>query len=203
MQREDADLALACLIHDLNNVFQTLVEAGDVLSSDPRWAPLGAPILRSVERGKAITSSVQSGGATGAPLETIVGNAITFVEDSLSAAGAPQIRFVRRLEPGIELQRNWAWERVFLNLFTNARLAMPEGGAIEVEARQIGGRIEIVVRDEGPGIPPDLLDDIFQPAVSTRGTGGLGLHIVETIVKHDDGRVRAVNRHDPRRSEVH
>jgi signal transduction histidine kinase len=177
------------------------VEAGDVLSSDARWAPLAATILRSVERGKAITSSFQSGGATGAPLETIVGNAISFVEDSLSAASSPQIRFVRRLEPGIELQRNWAWERVFLNLFTNARLAMPEGGAIEVEARQIGGRIEIVVRDEGPGIPPDLLDDIFRPAVSTRGTRGLGLHIVETIVNQDDGLVRALNRRDRRGAE--
>ena len=40
----DTDLTLACLIHDLNNMFQTLVEAGDVLSSDPRWAPLAATI---------------------------------------------------------------------------------------------------------------------------------------------------------------
>src|SRR5258706_5417534 len=103
--QQETDLTLACLIHDLNNMFQTLVEAGDVLSSDPRWAPLAATILRSVERGKAITSSFQSGGATGAPLEIIVGNAISFVEDSLSATGAPPIRFVRRLEAGIELRR--------------------------------------------------------------------------------------------------
>lgn len=198
----DTDLTLACLIHDLNNMFQTLVEAGDVLSSDPRWSPLAATILRSVERGKAITSSLQSGGDSGAPLQTIVGNAISFVEDSQSALGTPAIRFACRVDPEIELLHNWAWERVFINLFTNARRAMTDGGAIEVDARQIGERIEITVRDEGPGIPSAMLDEIFLPHVTTRGSGGgLGLHIVETIVKQNDGRVRAANRRDRRGAE--
>ena len=196
----DPDLTLACLIHDLNNMFQTLVEAGDVLSSDPRWAPLAATILRSVERGKAITASLHSGGSAGATLSSIVANAVSFVEDSMSASGSGPIKFVCRIDPEIELQRNWAWERVFINLFTNARRAMPLGGAIEVDAKRIGERIEIAVRDEGPGIAPDLLDEIFHPHVSTYG-GGLGLHIVETIVKQDDGRVRAGNRRDRRGAE--
>jgi signal transduction histidine kinase len=200
--QQETDLTLACLIHDLNNMFQTLVEAGDVLSSDPRWAPLAATILRSVERGKSITASLQSGGDSGAPLETIVEHAISFVEDSLSASGAAPIRFICRLDPEIELRRNWAWERVFINLFTNAQRAMPEGGVIEVHARQIGERIEITVRDEGPGIPAEILDEIFRPHVTTRASGGgLGLHIVETIVKQNDGRVRAANRRDRRGAE--
>jgi len=200
--QQDTDLTLACLIHDLNNMFQTLVEAGDVLSSDPRWAPLAGTILRSVERGKSITASLQSGGDSGAPLESIVANAISFMEDSHSASGGPPIRFTCRVDPAIELPHNWAWERVFINLFTNARRAMPSGGAIEVEARRILERIEITVRDEGPGIAHELLDEIFRPHVTTRGAGGgLGLHIVETIVKQNDGRVRAVNRRDRRGAE--
>jgi signal transduction histidine kinase len=76
---------------------------------------------------------------------------------------------------------------------------MPEGGVIEVHARKIGERIEITVRDEGPGIPAEILDEIFRPHVTTRASGGgLGLHIVETIVKQNDGRVRAANRRDRR-----
>ena len=41
------DLTVPCLVHDLNNVFQTLVEAADLLSEDPRWAPVSAAMLRS------------------------------------------------------------------------------------------------------------------------------------------------------------
>jgi hypothetical protein len=77
-----------------------------------------------------------------------------------------------------------------------------EGGVIEVHARKIGERIEITVRDEGPGIPAEILDEIFRPHVTTRASGGgLGLHIVETIVKQNDGRVRAANRRDRRGAE--
>src|SRR5437763_6146474 len=89
---DPADLTLPCLIHDLNNVFQTLVEAADLLSIDPRWAPLSAAILRSVERGRGITTSLQAGGPSATSLRNIVSNAVSFVEDSLIAGRGPQIR---------------------------------------------------------------------------------------------------------------
>jgi signal transduction histidine kinase len=79
--------------------------------------------------------------------------------------------------------------------------AMPEGGTIYVSARQNHGHAEIVVRDEGEGIAPEILADLFRPHVSTKARGGLGLHIVETIVKQDDGQVRAANRADGRGAE--
>src|SRR5579859_3802875 len=138
--QDPADLTLPCLVHDLNNVFQTLVEAGDLLSSDPHWASLAAVIVRSVERGKAITASLQTGGHEGAPLVEIVRHAISFVEDS--TGGSPPLRFVCRVEPDIVLRRNWAWERVFINLFTNARRAMAAGGTIDVWARRTENEIE-------------------------------------------------------------
>ena len=77
------DLTLPCLVHDLNNVFQTLVEAADLLAEDPQWAPVSAVILRSIERGKGITESMQQAEQAPAPFETILGNAIAFAEDSL------------------------------------------------------------------------------------------------------------------------
>jgi signal transduction histidine kinase len=192
------DLTLPCLVHDLNNVFQTLVEAADLLSGDPRWAPVSAVILRSIERGKGITDSMQqveqsSTEQPGAPFETILANAIAFSEDSLIGGRGPEVRFACDVEPGIELRRTWAWERVLINLFSNAMRAMPDGGTIYVTARTRNGRAEIVVRDEGDGIAPEILADLFRPHVSTKVRGGLGLHIVETIVKQDDGDVRAAN----------
>jgi signal transduction histidine kinase len=193
---QTGDLTLPCLIHDLNNVFQTLVEAAELLSTDPQWTSVSAAILRSIERGKGITASLQASELSGAPFETILNNAISFVEDSLIARRRPRIRFECDVEPGLELSRNWAWERVLINLFSNAVRAMPKGGAIQVRALKRDNQIEILVRDEGPGIEPDLLEEIFKPHVSTKGSGGLGLHIVETIVKQADGSVRAANRAD-------
>src|ERR1700719_2770548 len=87
------DLTLPCLVHDLNNVFQTLVEAADLLSGDPKWAAVSAVILRSVERGKGITDSLRQTEQPAAPFETILQNAIAFAEDSLIGGGGPEIRF--------------------------------------------------------------------------------------------------------------
>jgi signal transduction histidine kinase len=189
------DLTISGLVHDLNNVFQTLVDAADLLSGDPRYAKLSAAILRSVERGKNIAAGLQAGTGAGTPFEQILANAIAFVEDSVAAGRGPEISFTCDVEPGIELGGHWAWERVLINLFLNAMRAMPEGGTIQVCARCTGGQVEIVVRDEGSGIAPGLLEYLFLPHVST-GSSGLGLHIVETIVKQDGGYVRAANRSD-------
>jgi signal transduction histidine kinase len=194
------DLTLSGLVHDLNNVFQTLVDAADLLSGDPRYAKLSVAILRSVERGKNIATSIQSGNGTGTPFEQILANAIAFVEDSIAAGRGPEISFSCDVENGIQLGGHWAWERVLINLFRNSMNAMPAGGGIHVLARYIPGQIEIIVQDEGLGIAPGILNDLFLPHVST-GSSGLGLHIVETIVKQEGGCVQAANRSDRRGAE--
>jgi signal transduction histidine kinase len=194
------DLTLSGLVHDLNNVFQTLVDAADLLAGDPRYAKLSAAILRSVERGKNIAAGLQAGTSADTPFEQILANAIAFVEDSLAAGRGPEIAFACEVEPGIELGGHWAWERVLINLFLNAMHAMPAGGTIYVRARRRDGQIEIVVRDEGSGIAPEVLDHLFLPHVST-GSSGLGLHIVETIVKQDGGSVCAANCRDTHGAE--
>jgi len=198
------DLTLSGLVHDLNNVFQTLVDAADLLAGDPRYVKLSAAILRSVERGKNIAHGLQAGSGTGTPFEQILANAIAFVEDSIAAGRGPEITFVCDVEPGIELGGHWAWGRVLINLFLNAMNAMPGGGTIQVRASTAGGHIEIMVRDEGSGIAPEMLEHLFLAHVtsgSSGGSSGLGLHIVETIVKQDGGYVRAANRRDTQGAE--
>lgn len=191
--------ALPGLLHDLNNIFQTLVDAADLLSEDPQWKPVSAAILRSVERGRHVALSLEANRRTSLPFRTILDNSIAFVEDARMVARGPAIRFLCNIDDTIELPGNWAWERVLINLFLNAMRAMPEGGVIQVDAYQSGwegSQILITVRDSGCGIPPDMLERMFEPGVSSGGSSGLGLHVVRTIVEEHGGSVSAANRSD-------
>ena len=196
------DLKLAGIAHDLNNVFQTLVDSADLLSEDPRWSRISAAILRSVERGKKIAEGLRDGGGSGTPFSQILGNAIVFVEDFQIAGRGVAIRFDCDVETDIELGGNYAWERVLINLFLNSMRAMPEGGTIQVRARRIElGQAEIVVADEGCGIADEVREHLFRAHVSANASTGLGLHIVETIVQEQGGAIRAANRSAGRGAE--
>ncbi|MEL6641341.1 MAG: ATP-binding protein, partial [Pseudomonadota bacterium] len=96
-------------------------------------------------------------------------------------------------------------EQVMMNLVVNARDAMPGGGAINVETRNLvleteierdrafiaaGDYVEVRVIDEGVGIPPERLQKIFEPFFTTKRTGegtGLGLSTAYGIVKQTGG----------------
>lgn len=191
--------ALPGLLHDLNNIFQTLVDAADLLSEDPHWKPVSAAILRSVERGRHVALSLEANRRSGLPFQTILENSIAFVEDARLVGRGPAIRFVCDVDRSIELPGNWAWERVLINLFLNSMHAMPEGGVIQVDAHPSSSessRIQITVRDAGCGIPPDMLERLFEPGVSSGGSSGLGLHVVRSIVEEYGGSIRAANRSD-------
>jgi two-component system, OmpR family, sensor histidine kinase ChvG len=92
--------------------------------------------------------------------------------------------------------------RVITNLLDNAISFSPEGGVVAVRARRLDTAIEIVVDDDGPGIPPDKLEDIFERFYSDRpqsdGTlgknSGLGLSISRDIVDAYGGCIEASNR---------
>ena len=91
--------------------------------------------------------------------------------------------------------------QVFVNLLRNALYAIPPSGNIAVHSRRLNRNaqpwISIAVEDNGPGIPPDVLPDIFEAFVSTRldakGTG-LGLTVAEGIVHQHGGTIAASNR---------
>lgn len=87
-----------------------------------------------------------------------------------------------------------AVEQVLLALVMNAIDAMPHGGNLWLRSRGCpdSGEVEFQVKDDGVGIPPELLPNLFQPFFTTkeRGRGvGLGLAISHTIVERHGGRI--------------
>ena len=85
-------------------------------------------------------------------------------------------------------------EQVLLILIMNAKDAMPRGGNLWIETRPNNAEraIEILVRDDGAGIAPEVLSHIFEPFVTTKERGhsvGLGLAISRGIVERHKGRI--------------
>jgi signal transduction histidine kinase len=83
-------------------------------------------------------------------------------------------------------------QQVFLNLFMNARDAMPTGGMLEVRTTAQNGSVEIEVTDTGSGIPAEQLNRIFDPFFTTKSSGrgtGLGLSVSYGIIKEHAGKI--------------
>ncbi len=82
-------------------------------------------------------------------------------------------------------------EQVFSNLVINAKQAMPEGGKLLVAARNSGKRyVQLLMQDEGTGIPREFVDKIFDPYFTTKQTGsGLGLSTVYSIIRKHKGTI--------------
>ncbi|MCC7075294.1 MAG: HAMP domain-containing protein [Deltaproteobacteria bacterium] len=84
-------------------------------------------------------------------------------------------------------------QQAVMQLLTNAKDAMPEGGTLTVRTEAVDGRlVKIVVDDTGHGIPEAMKERIFEPFFTTRaskGNKGMGLAIVHRIVEEHGGRV--------------
>ena len=126
-------------------------------------------------------------------LHAVIGDVLSLLEHQLRN-GSIQVR--RELAaPGLIVQAiEYKLQQVFLNLFLNARDAMPRGGwlTIATSLRPDGGAAIVEISDTGSGIPTDHLSRIYDPFFTTKDIGkgtGLGLSITYGIVQEHDGTI--------------
>lgn len=205
-QRMDAVGQLAGGIgHDFNNVLHVIAMRTELAARRAPPADLVADldvIRRSVERGQALTGQLLSlsGRRALRPavidvrewlprfldiLRSVVRRGVTLEADVAPDVGA------------VHVDRS-ELETALVNLVTNARDAMPEGGTVtvvarnEISAEDGAERVVLAVRDSGPGIDAAILDRVFEPFFTTKAAGkgsGLGLSQVHGFVERSGGTV--------------
>jgi signal transduction histidine kinase len=198
----------AGLAHELRNPLAVIKGSAETLtrklaSSDPITTELAGYISSEVNRMNALVTRFLD-FARPHKLEQRAEQIPPLLERALKAARD------RWPEAKVEVERHFApnlpdvtldadlMERVFTNLALNAYEAMgPGGGKLRVAAAPNSdgkGGVEITFQDTGPGIPPELRDQIFNPFFTTKESGvGLGLSIVSKIVDDHRGRIRVTS----------
>lgn len=124
-------------------------------------------------------------------LNELVEAALAFVREELDRAS---ITVVRKLAPGPTVVKadEAQLRQVLLNLFRNAREAMPKGGQLTVETVEAEGRLQLRVKDTGAGIPESVRASLFEPFFSTKERGtGLGLSLSRQILEAHHGTIVA------------
>jgi len=134
------------------------------------------------------------------PLDTVVADTLEIVSARLKAADAqlyvalgPETLFVKA--GPVRLQQ------VLVNIISNAADAVEglDDRRIDLTAQKSDNKVIVSVRDRGPGVPPAIMERIFDPFFSTKGVGkglGLGLSISYNIVKDFGGRLVVTNLED-------
>ncbi len=171
-----------------------LANAAQMLALDP--PPLRAR-AEAVERIGLAQGRLAETHRENVPGPTLVPEALEDVQAlQRLQAGFPSIEL--RLESASDLPAVGMpaedLRHVLLALVTNARQAAAgERATIRVAARSMAGGVEIVVEDGGPGLPADMHERAFEPFVTTRGNGalGLGLTVSRALARHAGGTLDA------------
>jgi signal transduction histidine kinase len=87
--------------------------------------------------------------------------------------------------------------QVFMNILSNAVSAIKNEGRIWISTSESNGLVRISIRDNGSGIPEDILPNIFDPFFTTKDVGegtGLGLSITHGIIEKHKGKIEAISK---------
>jgi len=178
----------------ISNYIQML--AKQIPADDPRQKTIER-IVKQTFRASEIVNNLLNFSRTGAAefvevdLNSVLEETLTLVQHPLKTARVNVIKNYKEQLPPV-LGSITRLQQVFLNLFMNARDAMPNGGMVEVRTAAQNGSVEVEVTDTGTGIPPENLHRIFDPFFTTKASGrgtGLGLSVSYGIIKEHAGKV--------------
>ncbi|MEO7050714.1 MAG: response regulator [Rhodanobacter sp.] len=200
------------LSHDLRNLLQPLLLAGDSLQDykdDPRLERLGKLVRDCGKRGLDMVQSMLSFASGARRAEQVRLGALISAFELLMQGSVPRSVSMELVidDPELSFEGNHTeLQQCLLNLCLNAIQAMPDGGKLRIETSQIrlvddfflpaeqprcGSYLRISVIDGGPGMDEATLKHLFEPFFTTKKTGtGLGLVSCKRIVAAHGGVMR-------------
>ncbi len=207
----------ADVAHELKNPLTSLKSAVEMMarSSDPEARERLIGIVRNdVKRIDRLITDISQASRLDAelsrePAEPVdIADLLNTIAEIYHMTSLPHgVTLVLDVEthgPAVISGRSEKLGQIFRNLIDNAISFSPEGGTVTVAAQCIGSIVRVTVEDEGPGIPPDNTETIFnrfyteRPAEADFGkNSGLGLSIARQIVEGVGGRIWAENRAGP------
>jgi signal transduction histidine kinase len=185
----------------ISSFTQMLLQQAD--KDDPR-----TKVLEKIERQTFRAAKIVNGllNLAGPPqveagpvdLHAVVNDVLSLVDHQFRA-GKIKVRKELAGMPPIVEGIEYKLQQVFLNLFLNARDAMPRGGWLSIATRLAGEIVTVEVADTGSGIPSEHLSRIYDPFFTTKAIGqgtGLGLSITYGIVQEHGGTISCTSAPD-------
>jgi PAS domain S-box-containing protein len=196
---------VAGVAHEMNNPLGIISSRIELMLGEAEGQSLPAQLLedlkvihRNVLRVAGVAQALRSfarqstGERRPVDLNTVVAETLLLVGKPMST---DNVRITTALDPALPslLGDANALQQVLLNLLTNAREALAGGGEIAIQTRcdpARPGRLQLIVTDTGPGIPPGHLPHLFEPFYTTKPSGtGLGLAVSYGIVQNHLGTI--------------
>jgi signal transduction histidine kinase len=126
-------------------------------------------------------------------LEEIMEKNLQALGPQIDAQNYAVLKDIHPALPDIQADADMLYQ-AFLNLLLNAMQAMPEGGEIRIRITPADDRLSIQIIDQGPGIPEDVMEKIWDPFFTNKKIGtGLGLGIVRNIIEAHGGSITIEN----------